>query len=200
MNPILCGRFAQSKWNMKTLGIFLLMAVASVTALAQQSPAPGLKEFRDSKHSYYLSYPLDWEVLEPSNPPLRLRLRKCDGPSCASFNIQATYNGGLKHLSDKEAAADIELRTGELEVGLKREHPTARLLSSGRTKIGGKEAFYAKAQVKMTMGGVEREVLSHQVQMMHSGTHYTLSFVGEAAAFNKYNPAFEAILSSFVLQ
>ncbi len=185
---------------MKVLVSIVLMLISSVIGFAQQKIDSDYAVYRDEKFPFSLFYPKDWTQLEPSHSQTRFKVTKEDGLYLTDFNINVVYVEANKSMSSASFVSGLGSRPELINTLIKQGNPTAKLISSGKTYLSNREAFFIKSQATYRVLDDKYEMTVYQVMTVHEGNSYTLTFRAQTKEFDENFPIFKFIASSFVIR
>ncbi len=157
---------------MKTL---LLLICLTASVFAQMSEAD-FTTFRDSDYPYALRYPRSWLQVEPSNAITRFKLVSDGGQGSADMSVNVVPMPSAKGKSyDTYFKLTKANPKGVLQM-LRKQLPTAELVSHGDSKIANLPAYYLIIDFTQQGGPIEIPYRMIQYSFGRDGFKYTLTF------------------------
>lgn len=178
----------------------VLIFILSLIGLAQQKIDSDYAVYRDDKFPFSLFYPKDWTQLEPTHAQTRFKVTKEDGMYLTDFNINVIYVEASKNLPPKSYVEGFIARPALIEAMVKQANPTAKVISSGKTYLSNREAFFSKSEATYRTFDDEYEMTVYQMMTIYEGNIYTLTFRALTKEFEENFPIFKFIASSFVIR
>ena len=118
--------------------LLLFICLLTFTAFGQ----PTEKIYRDDKYSFAVRYPSDWKPVEASGVSTRFKIASDEGIGLADFSIVVLTPSELKDMTSAEFANGIAGRPEIIKAMIETGLPGAKLLSSGKTYLSNREAFF----------------------------------------------------------
>ena len=142
----------------KTILLALFIFALCVSTFGQlKDGSDGSSAYRDEKFPFSLIYPKDWAQTQPSHAQTRFKITSELGLGLSDFSVVVTSPKEISNLSSSDFANGLvkkpEIVTALLKAGL----PDAKLISSGKTYLSNKEAFYIKSS------GHSEILMSHSI-------------------------------------
>lgn len=185
---------------MKLFLSIVLMLFLSAIGFAQQKIESDYAVYRDDKFPFSLFYPKDWTQLEPTHAQTRFKVTKEDGLYLTDFSIVVTYAESAKDMTSAALVDGLIARPEMIKALVKQGNPTAKLISSGKTYLSNREAFFIKSEATYRMLDEQYEMTVYQIMTMNDGNSYTLTFRALTTEFDENFPIFKFIASSFVIR
>jgi hypothetical protein len=158
------------------------------------------KIYRDDKYSFAVRYPSDWKPVESSSVNTRFRIASDGGIGLADFNIVVITPKELQGMTSAEFANDIAKRPDIIKAMVETGLPGAKLLSSGKTYLSNREAFFVKYTGTMRSLDDETDLTVYQIITVFEGKSITLTCRSLKEVFDiLYFDTCKEIASSFVL-
>lgn len=199
----LCGKmnaknknkqFSRFEGYMKTL--LLLLILFTATTFGQNKTTQTDTVYKDQKYFFRISYPANWkDEAEKSHPLVRLEVISNE---TANFTITViNVKGSEKVTSANYVKLFLEENPNALKQMATQILPDAKIISTGKTFLSNKEAFYLIFEGSFKTLNETILMKIYTLQVLFEGNIYTISFGSEKVEFDKYLPTFKAIASSF---
>lgn len=185
---------------MKLFILFVLMLTFSTVGFAQKQIESDYSVERNEEFRFSVFYPKDWTQLQPSHAQTRFKVTKEDGLYLTDFSVVVTYAEAAKSMSAKSFADGIIARPEIMEAMVKKGNPTAKIMSSGKTYISNRDAFYIKSDATYRVLDNSYEMTVYQIMTIDEGNSYTLTFRSPTDEFDDNFPIFKSMASSFVIR
>jgi hypothetical protein len=180
--------------------LLLYICLLSFPTLGQVDAERSQKVYRDDKYSFALHYPSDWKPVEASGVNVRFKIASDNGLGVADFSVIVLTPPELKNMTPAEFADGIaknpELIKAMIQTGL----PGSKLLSSGKTYLSSREAFFVKYTGIMRTIDDETDLTIYQIITVFEGKSITLTCRSLNEVFDiLYFDTCKEIASGFVL-
>ena len=185
----------------KIILLTLFVFALSVSAFGQlKDGSDNFSVYRDEKFPFSVFYPKDWAQTEPSHPQTRFKITSEMGIGLSDFSVVVTSPKEISNLSSSDFANGLvkkpEIVTALLKAGL----PDAKLISSGKTYLSNKEAFYIKSSGTFRNFDESFDLILYQIVLVYEGNSYSLTCRALKEDFDEYFPIFKLIASTFVVR
>lgn len=185
---------------MKICISMILILTFCVLGFAQQNIDSNYNVYKDDKYPFSLFYPKDWTQLQPSHAQTRFKIAKEDGLYYTDFNINAVYVEESKDVSAGEAVKFLGDNPKIVDSLIRQGNPTSKLISSGKTYLSNREAFFIKSEATFRTFDQAKELTIYQIITRYQGITYTLTFRALKKEFDDNFLTFKLIASSFVIR
>lgn len=157
------------------------------------------KVYRDDKYSFSLHYPSDWKPVAASGINTRIKLASDYGLGIADFSVIVLTPPELTNMTPAEFANGLVKRPGLARAAVQTGLPGATLLSSGKTYLSNREAFFMKSTGTMRTVDDETDITVYQIATVFEGKSFTLTCRVLKESFEEYFDACKQLASGFVL-
>lgn len=176
--------------------LYLYLILTSV-ALAQISEAD-FTTFRDSEYGFSLRYPQSWLPVEPSHAQTRFKAVSDHGRGSADVSINVGPNANVKNRPPEAYFESTKKNPEALVAALRRQVPTARLLSHGETTIANLPAYYIIVGFTQSGGNMQIPIVMIQYIFGRNSLSHTLTMRSYQEDWSKHKQIFDYIAFSFV--
>lgn len=178
----------------------LFICLFTFTAFGQVTEKITEKIYRDDKYSFAVRYPSDWKPVEASGVSTRFKIASDNGIGVADFSIVVLTPSELKNMTSAEFANGIAERPDIIKAMTNTGLPGAKLLSSGKTYLSNREAFFVKYTGTLKTLDDKTDITVYQIITVFEGKSITLTCRGFEPVFEiLYLETCKEIASSFVL-
>jgi hypothetical protein len=175
--------------------LILLVLVCSISTIAQTQN----KMFRDTKYSYSLMYPSDWVPAESSSINTRFKIASDSVLGFADFSVIVTTPPEIKGMTSAEFANGIAKRPDIVKAMVNTGLPGATILSSGKTYLSNREAFFVKFTGNLRQLDESLDMTMFQIITVFEDKSITLTCRALTPVFDTYFDTCKEMASSFVL-
>lgn len=165
--------------------LFALLAGTLAGAATAQAAEPGWKTYRDSRHGFALSHPMDWSpVAFKDGPEFHVLSNGGKGPEDCNVNVTAV--SGPAYLDG--------ISRGQMRSSLRAAIRDAELIEWRRQTLERRWGLYYIATGTTPRQGYKQTTLGFQVVV--GAKLYTVSCSAPVARFDERRPLFEKIVAS----
>lgn len=170
--------------------LFILILLVSLPAVATDTV------FRNEEFKFRFEYPSEWIQRTGKGEHVRAKVvAESDGSSC---NVIVSVVPELLPFTSEEVMS--ELTAQYFFEGLKQKFPDAILLKSGNTYLDNKKAIYFFSDYSYRSLSTLVNYRSLATHLYDDGKMYVVTCGSSRELFSKYQPIFENLLRSFVLE
>lgn len=180
--------------------LLLLICLSNISAFGQVAGEITQKIYRDDKYSFSLHYPSDWKPVEASSTNTRIKIASDNGLGVADFSVIVLTPPELKNMTPAEFADGVAKRPDLIKAVIETGLPGSKLLSSGKTYLSSREAFFIKSTGTLRTLDDETDLTIYQIITVFEGKSITLTCRSLKELFDiLYFDTCKEIASSFVL-
>lgn len=176
---------------MKT-SVRVIVALLLAVLLQQAAYAASVKTHRNQALGFEVSYLVSWEESQaPGNPAFFIKRKSVEEPGTISINV-ANFTGNKESFM-----RDVKAHPEKFIEKLKQRFPSAEMLESGETYLGGFPGYFITTNYTLKNLNVEIDIVAMQIFCIKGKRIYLVNFETPLHLFEKTFNEFQAILATF---
>lgn len=183
---------------MKTILPAFTLLFVWVTAYANLNETD-FTVYRDSKYEFSFHYLKTWSPVESTHSMTRFKAVSNYGNGAEDVSINVVEEPNSKGQSPEEHIRFIRKNPQLIVDQLRRNMPSATLVSHGDTKLSNQDAFYVVIDFEYAAAGYSLEYRMIQYQTGRDGVFYTITMRAPKSEWRRNEMIFRHFAARFIL-
>lgn len=183
---------------MKTLSA-LLIVLAGLSGPLFALNETDFTVYRDDSHDFSFHYPKSWAPVDATHNQTRFKAVSEKGNGVEDVSINVIPNPQRKGSSPRAHIAFISGNPQAVVELLKKNAPSTKLVSHGKTKLSNQDAYFITVDFTYEAAGYSFDIRQIQYYTGRNGFNYTITMRCPRTEWNKSEKLFSILAARFIL-